>query len=141
MNETDRGKSQRPEVRALAQWPSSVSRGNPTRPFAKRPEPSVGPSKLSAGQFVEIPVVWVVEFAQSFDHQWIDLRVFAAFILVETPFTVVFHSNTVEAFGSVIDKVVASDQMWHAEEVFHFLQLGQWIIHKLVTVDHVNLVL
>lgn len=70
-----------------------------------------------------------------------NLRVLAAFILIQAPFIVVIHSNAIEAFRRVVNKVVARYDVWKAEKILHLLKLRQRVVYKLVTVDNMNLVL
>lgn len=66
----------------------------------------------------------------------------ATFIFIETSFPrLLITSNAVETLGGVVDKVLTTDLMRQAKECLNLLQFGQRIVDKLVTVDHMKLVL
>lgn len=65
----------------------------------------------------------------------------AAFVLVQALACRFVQPNAVEAFGDVVDKVVGFDVVRQPEKRFHLAQLGHGVVHKLIAIDHMDLVL
>ncbi len=72
------------------------------------------PGEPPSGQLVEVQIVRSVELAQLPNHQRVNLRMFSALVLIQTPLSdlIIHASDAVEALGGVVHKVLPTNFMW-----------------------------
>lgn len=108
--------------------------------LGKREGSVLWPLEIFADHEIELPIVGGVESSQQLDHGWVHFGVSASFRIIQALFcSGSGHLDAEEAFRCIEGKVVATNLIVQAEELFHAFHLREGIVNQTVAVHEQDL--